>query len=391
MMNLHQITAGATRTFSTDRGSVRCVVLAVLLTGCSSTMPPPHDEAVIGGSPPRYSLVFIIHGDGNYLYHNTLGDARRADEDVLARAQAIAQRLPDAEVTIFHEISRRHVLFLIPRHDGRAYYYRHGKLLGKTSYWRDQGDFHFAPETQLYATFAGNQSPPPVRLFLYFGHELPEFNGAGYDASYPKRRVTIQDLADGVGTLAGAYGQFDLVVLATCFGGTPHTIDALAPHARYIIASPENLHLSYFDLEPLATLDAGPDDGEVAAFADRFARNAFDRLASEVQTVASVVVYDVNATNAFRASVAGAYDRTLTEATGLPPASANHCDCAHDSTYTRPAMGKGLTVLYRAPRFGRMKNEQHHSGWECWRISATLTTVTPIRFDHTESLDHGGR
>ena len=29
-------------------------------------------------------------------------------------------------------------------------------------------------------------------------------------------------------------------------------------------------------------------------------------------------------------------------------------------------MSDGLTVLYRAPRFGRMKNDTHHSGWECW-------------------------
>jgi hypothetical protein len=337
---------------------------------CSSTMPPPHDEAVVGGTPPRYSLVFIIHGDGDYLYHNTLGEARRADADVLARAQAIAQRLPNAEVTIFHEISRRHVLFVVPRHDGRAWYYRHGHLLGTASYWRDQGDSHFAPETRLYEKFAGAQSPPPVRLFLYFGHELPEFNGAGYDASYPKRLVTIDDLAEGVSTFAGKTGKIDLLVLATCFGGTPHTIDALAPYARTIIASPENLHLSYFDLEPLATLDIGSSAGDAAAFADRFARNAFARLTSEVETATSVVVYDVDATHAFRASVAGDYERTLTMMNAMP-ASVDHCDCADDSTLTRPAMGKGLTVLYRAPRFGRRKNEQHHSGWECWRIGAT--------------------
>jgi len=29
-------------------------------------------------------------------------------------------------------------------------------------------------------------------------------------------------------------------------------------------------------------------------------------------------------------------------------------------------MSNGLTVLYRAPRFGSMKNDAYHSGWECW-------------------------
>src|SRR6185369_15437037 len=122
MMNLlHRIIAGATRRLSTDRGILGCVVLAMFFAGCSSTMPPPRDEAIIGGGTTRYSLVFIIHGDGDYLYHNSLGEARRADEDALARAQVIAQQLPNAEVTIFHETARRHVLFVVPRHDGRAF------------------------------------------------------------------------------------------------------------------------------------------------------------------------------------------------------------------------------------------------------------------------------
>lgn len=367
MRNLHRIIAGVTRTFSINRGRVGCVALAVLSTGCGSTMPPPHDEAVIAGGQTRYSLVFVIHGDGDYLYHNTAGEARRADEDVLARAQAIAERLPNAEVTIFHQIARRHVLFVVPRHDGRAFYYRQGKLLGKTSYWRDQGDSRFAPEASLYAKFVDAQSTAPVRLFLYFGHEFPELNLEGYDASYPKRRVTVGDLAAGVSAFAGASGKIDLVVLGTCFGGTPYTIDALAPYAHTIIASPGDLHLSYFDLEPLETIDIQPGDGGVAAFAERFARNAFDRLTREVQTAASVVVYDVDATRVFRASVAAAYDSTLAMANAMP-ASVNHCDCADDSAYARPGMSSGLTVLYRAPRFGRMKNEQHHSGWECWHM-----------------------
>jgi len=365
MTNWYRIIAGVTRTFSFKRGPVGCVALAVLFAACSSTMPPPNDEAVIGGGVTRHSLVFIIHGDGDYLYHNTLGEARRADEDILAQAQAIARKLPNAEVTIFHEIARRHVLFLIPRHDGRAFYYRQGKLLGKTSYWRDQGNSRFAPEADLYAKFADAQATSPVRMFLYFGHELPELNVQGYDASYPDRRVSVGDLAQGLSTFTGANDKFDLVVLGTCFGGTPHTIDALAPYARTIIASPGDLHLSYFDLEPLATLDIKRDDGAVTAFADRFARNAFDRLTRDVQTAVSVVVYDVNATQAFRAAVAEDYDRTLAMANGMP-ASVSHCDCADDPAYAHSEMSNGLTVLYRAPRFGSMKNDTHHSGWECW-------------------------
>jgi hypothetical protein len=174
-------------------------------------------------------------------------------------------------------------------------------------------------------------------------------------------------LAAGVGEIAGERKKIDLITLATCFGGTPYTIGALAPYARYIIASPDNLHLSYFDLEPLASLDVGSSDGDVAAFADRFARNAFEQLAREVQTVVSVVVYDVNDVSTFVDSVTDAYDRTLMAANATTPESLERCDCADDAAYSMPEMNRGLTIHYRAPRFGRTKNEARHSGWECWR------------------------
>jgi hypothetical protein len=331
-------------------------------------MPPANAPRPLGENPPEASIVFIIHGDGNYLFHDTAGNALRADEEALVRAQAVAERNPNAEVFIFHQKKRRHVLFLFPRRDGRAYHYRHGRLLAQESYWRDQGESRFDPEVRLYERFAGERPRPRLQMLLYLGHELPEFNGEGYDASYSKRRVTIDDLADGIGAIAGDSAKFDLLALVTCFGGTPHTIGALAPYARTIIASPDNLHLSYFDLKPLESLHVPPGDGAVAEFADRFARHAFERLADDVQTVVSVVVYDVNAVAGYVDSVAGAYDRTLAAANEMPPASVEHCDCADDSTYVLPGMGQGLTVLYRAPRFGRMQNKRGHSGWECWRI-----------------------
>lgn len=363
---LRSLIASATQTLSAGSGVGGCVVLATLLVSCG-TAPPTHDVGGISDSPPRYSLVFIIHGDANYLYHDALGNARRADEDVLARAQAVAERNPNAEVFIFHEIERRHVLFLIPRRDGRAYHYRNGRLMETKAYWRDQGESRFDPEARLHEQFAGGRRAP-LRLFLYFGHELPEFDEAGYDASYAKRRVIIDDLADGVRSLAGDSTRFDVLVLATCFGGTPRAIGALAPHARYIIASPDNLHLSYFDLSPLAPLDIGPGEDAVAAFADRFARNAFDRLSAEVQTAVSVVVYDSDGVNAFVESVAGTYRRTLSAASGMPPESVRHCDCADDPAYALPETGKALTVYYRAPRFGRAQDKQGHSGWGCWLV-----------------------
>ena len=161
--------------------------------------------------------------------------------------------------------------------------------------------------------------------------------------------------------------KLDLLVLATCSGGTPRSIRALSPYVRYLIASPEDLHLSYFDLRPLARLDIGSEDDAVFDFAAAFARHAFEQLSSEVQTPVSVVLYDTEQTQTYLDSVTDAYDLELAVAESMPKNSFERCDCAALHEYTSPTMGNGLTVLYRAPRFGRMKSTTQHSGWECWR------------------------
>jgi hypothetical protein len=87
-----------------------------------------------------------------------------------------------------------------------------------------------------------------------------------------------------------------------------------------------------------------------------------------LQTTVSVVVYDAKDVADFVEAASGAYDRTLKVAADMSPGAVERCDCADDSTVALPAMSKGLTVLYRAPNFGRMRHKQAHSGWECWRV-----------------------
>jgi hypothetical protein len=367
---LYQSVASATHAYSIPLLGVACVVLALFLLSCSSIPAahraiPPGDE---GGLPARYSIVCIIHGDGSYLYHDERGDAKRADEVTLAKAKTVAERNTQAEVFIFHERRRRHRLLLFPLRDGTFYYYRHGRLLAQESYWRDQGQSRFDPEMELYNRFGADESPEMVRLFLYFGHEIPEFDGAGYDASYKNRAFTVADLAAGLKGITCDSTKVDLVVLSTCFSGTPHTIATLAPYARYVVASPDNLHLSYFDLRPLEHLDIGLRQADVSEFANTFAHHAFDTLTEDLQTAVTVVVYDVDGVRRFLSSVDSIYDRALTAMQENPPASIEHCDCAEDPAYALPGMNEGVTVLYRPSRFGRLKDKERHSGWECWRL-----------------------
>jgi hypothetical protein len=312
-------------------------------------------------------MVFIIHGDGDYLYHDPRGHAHRADEEALAGAIKVAEQNPQAEVFVFHQRPRRHTLLFFPRRDGEFYYYRNGWLLAQESYWRD-GPSRFDPEVELYHRFHAGGQLQPVRLFLYFGHEIPEFGGAGYDASYSNRTFTVHELADGLKWFLCDFTKFDLIVLSTCFNGTPHTIAALAPYARTIVASPDNLHLSYLDLNPFERLDVGLRDGKVAEFAKNFARQAFDRLTEDIQTAVTVVVYDVDRVRGYLRFIDSVYNQALATMEKQRPGSIEHYDCAEDSAYVLPGMSDGVDVFYRPPRFGRSKHKLNHSGWECLRL-----------------------
>jgi hypothetical protein len=207
-------------------------------------------------------------------------------------------------------------------------------------------------------------------LFVYSGHEIPEWSATGYDASQPDRTFSVDDLAGGLKAFTRDSAKFDLMILSTCFGGTPHSIGALGTYARLIIASPDNLHLSYFDLHLLERLDISLRDADVHAFAERIARQSFERLTRDVQTAVSVSVYDAEGVQEYLHSVRGIYDSTLAALQGenkAPQAAIERCDCAGIPSFLRPAMNKGVEVFYRPARFGRSRLVQSHSGWECWR------------------------
>jgi hypothetical protein len=335
-------------------------------------MPVQQEFQKVGNdtSAVKFSIVFIIHGDNDYLYHDTSGNKYYADEETLSEAKRIAEKNPNAEVFIFHQKPTSYFLFFFPLRDGEFYYYRNGQLKVKESYWRDQELSNLDTEVEFYNRFRVLGKPDRVNMFLYFGHEIPEFGGAGYDASYPDRTFTVQDLANGMQGFTNNSTKFDLLVLSTCYGGTPYTISMLGAYARTIIASPDNLHLSYFDLNSLERLEVSLRDGNVPAFANRFAHQSFDRLTQEIQTTVSVTVYDVDSVQEYLHSVYNTYENTLNilnEKTKAILTTKERCDCAEIPSYLLPTMNRGVNVLFRPALFGRSKNKQNHSGWECWK------------------------
>jgi len=368
--------------------NIGCAVFIMFLSSCSAhhsiqSKAKLVDESVIV-SP--YSIVCIIHGDGDYLYHDTNGNEHLADEDALAKAKKVALQNPFAEVFIFHQRPSRHFLFIFPLRDGEFYYYRNGKLIANEMYWREEEQSNLLPELELYQRFSPNtQNKKVSNIFLYCGHEIPEYSRTGYDASYPDRMFTVNNLAGALKNFTQDSSSFDLLILSTCFGGTPYTIGTLSSKARTIVASPDNLHLTYFDLYPLERLDLNLRDGNVPAFANRFAIHAFNRLINDIQTSVSVAVYNVDSVQEYLHSVNRVYYQSLTtlnEKIKTTITKIEHCDCAYLPAYILPTMKNGVKVFYRSSHFGRLKHKQNHSGWECLReagkYGVTVQTDEPV-------------
>lgn len=349
-----------------------CLVIVVILSACCSDLVITTESQQDFGSvfETKYSIIFVIHGDGDYLYHDSSGNEYLADEEALAQAERVAQQNPYAEVFIFHQRPRQYFLFFFPVRDGEFYYYRNGRLIKNELYWRDQEQSRLYPEVDLYRLFHKGDPHKEVGVFIYCGHEIPEFGGLGYDESYPDRKFTVDDLARGLEALTSDSSRYDLTILSTCFGGTPYTIGKLGLYTRTIIASPDNLHLSYFDFLSLQRLDFSLQDGDMPAFAQRFARQSFDRLTTNIQTAVSIAVYDIESAQKFLNSVQNDYNNTLISLKGMTQANLaaiEHCDCADLPAYQISTMNNGVDVFFRPARFGRSKNKQNHSGWECWK------------------------
>ena len=345
-----------------------CAALAFVFISCGTAPPDagvfePADDA----RPLRYSIVCVIHGDGGYLYHDTSGKAHRADETVLARMRLVGKRNGLAEVFIFHQRPRRRFLFIFPRSDGTMYHYRRGRLVSKEDYRRTGGPERFSPEAGLFDEARSETGEGVVRLFLYFGHEVPEDGAGGYDSSHGDWTFSPEDLARGLEELSSGEGPFDLAVLSTCHGGTVRTIGALASWASHIVASPGDLHLSHFDTALLEDAGAMQRAGGAEALADQFARRAFEALRGYVQTSITVAVYDAGAVRGYVESAAAPYDSAAAAARADEPGSFERCDCADIEGFPVQGMNEGVIVYYRPPAFGPLKRKDSHSGWECWR------------------------
>lgn len=318
----------------------------------------------------KVSVLYVIHGDGNYTYHTPEGEKKRGDLRALDQAREVGENLLQGEVIIFHLKKREHILFF-PLADGTFYYYNGGALIIKEKYRRREGSV----DTEL--GLLGNYFPkiPALpnrnkRIFAYFGHQVPENPMKGYHSSFPEAGFSISRLAQWFENSAEVlYGTekakpADILILSTCNSGSPRTVRTFSPVAKWIIASPVNLHLSHMDTVPLLSTDFTAAEN-VEKPAVHLASRIFRNLSNRVFTEVAVSVYNTQETRPFLKKIAGEIEETEHPGDGLI-IRPSYTDCAELNRYGKDELETGVTVFYRPPRFGRNQDKKTHSGWGCY-------------------------
>lgn len=336
------------------------LLLLLLAMGCRTSQPISKTDF----SPPEYSLIYVIHGDGNYLYHTANGRALQADEQKLKEAQKVGRNAQKGEVFIFHQKPEQKILGLFPKKDRTFLHYRNGKLIYRENYSPRSKNEPLTAEAALFNKYKAKTNAGGYKnIFLYFGHEIPVRKETAYYASRPNVSFNTERFVGGMQDFLAA-GKFDLTVLSTCNNGTPSMIQALAPLSRLVLASPQNLHLSHIDTQALPRLldQAASNSAQIA---DSLAENTYQRLSSFLQTVITLSVYDTRETQTYLPPLSKAYEQHL-QTLSRPDLLKDNTDCTNLSFFELTENSSGVKVWYKPPRFGLKKQQQvDYSGWGC--------------------------
>ncbi len=342
-----------------------CTILLIIgSAGCRSLQMP--EKEFQRTEPVDYTVIYLIHGDANYLYHNSGGNTLHADWQVLAEAKQVAQDAEKGEVFIFHLKPESQILWVFPKKDRRFLYYRKGELVYEKNYSPGSKKLPFVTETKLYHRFhqAASEDSSYKKIALYFGHEIPARKDSHYYRSRPEALFNTALFAEGLENfLQPEKAQFDLSVISTCANGTPQMVEMLSPITDYILASPQNLHLSHIETNALQLLEH-TDEITTARLADSIATQTYSRLSSFLQTVITLSVYDTERTQSYIRQLAKDYQTYLTNQS-YSTASGKNTDCARLAFFNTEMAKKGIKVWYKAPQFGKNADISTYSGWGC--------------------------
>lgn len=335
-------------------------IFVILLAGCKSQAPLNGTSPVKGEI--EYSAIYLIHADADYLYHDEDGNRKRADEKVLEEAISVGKKAKSGEVFIYHLKPERKILWLFPRKDRRLIHYRNGELITDRKYSPEIEEDLFREEIDYYRKNRAHSFSHPEQILLYFGHEIPPKSTSGYYHSIPKIKIDAHSFSESIQPfLTNGSESFDLTVLSTCNNGTPQMANALSGLSRFLLASPQNLHLSHIDTESLLLLENEP--AKIQKVATQMAENTFQRMSEELHTAITLTLYNLEKVNPYMNHFYDDYRAYLSDLEYR--AFQDNIDCTKLPVFQDLESLDGLSRWYRPARFGRGANTQVHSGWGC--------------------------
>ena len=326
-------------------------LVLILLGACSGT----HSVLQTDEDTLRYSIISIVHADANYLYHVN-GEARKANNEALKESIETAQNAKHGEVFIFHQKPERRAFLFFPKKDRVFYHYRNGKLINKGNY--SPADGGLTAEAQIYKNLSAKKDLK--EYLIYFGHEIPTFKDRNYHRSMADMNFDTEIFTQDLKKFSS---KFDVIILSTCNNGNPYMMEKLRSITDVAVASPQNLHLSYMSMEKFDLLEKN-DSISNGIFADFFAHHAFDELGSKLSTMVTISVYKFNEFENNLTELSESYTKHL-EKTSVKPFFTDNVDCQSLDIYNGALHLYGMTVLYKAPDFGKRATKKQHSGWGC--------------------------
>jgi hypothetical protein len=341
------------------------IFLGVILPGCSHTSELFREDGTDHTADVDYSVIYYIHADSDYLFHDIAGNPVQGNIKVLDDALTVAEEAEFGEVFIFYQRPERKILGLFPRRSSRLYHYKKGKLASRVNYRHsEKSEDFFTTEARLhthYQTHSGIEYRQ--NYFLYFGHEIPDDEGKKYHRTNPDITVNTVSFSGGLQKFLSSDEQrFNLVVLSTCNNGTPVMADHLLPFTDVLLASPQNLHLSHIDSKSLDLLESEPGIPSIQ-LANTMADQTYGRLASETETAITLTVYDFEIIQEYKNELHVFF--TSYNSSGSRQHFSDNIDCREVSVFNEELFGRGLNTWYKPARFGRQSGINTHSGWGC--------------------------
>lgn len=131
----------------------------------------------------------------------------------------------------------------------------------------------------------------------------------------------------------------------------------------YLVASPQNLHLSHLMDSPLLQLESNPEI-PTAEIAHSIAEQSFERLSTFLQTMVTVAVYDLKEIRSEVGQLAQTY-RAYLEEIQQNSLFVDNVDCRSIPGLHRKLPRDGVTLYFQPPAFGTESASANHSGWGC--------------------------